>query len=401
MLKIIKVVYSLFILAVCTFLWVSCDNNIEPQLVEHNIVHQEEGYFMGWPANNGVWMWEDGEIMTGFTRGAYVEKEGHNVESPYHNWLSKSTDGGYTWETFTPEGFIGVFDPEGIEGDSMLTLAKIGEPIDFQHDNFVLRMVGNGYLQPDVPAGGFFYSYDRGNSWKGPFAFNDLADAEELEGLEFTPRTDYVVEGENSALLFLSARGHEKFGSDKAFVARTTDGGITFEFLGWIVDLEDPYRAVMPSTVKTSSGKLISAIRRRERDGGSSYCWIDIFASGDNGKNWKFLSRAGETGPQNGNPPAMIELTDGRLLVAYGNREHNQIRARFSSDEGTTWGPEIILREGKESDIGYPRLVQNEDGNIITIYYWADSPTSEKYIATTIWNPGNKDWNNPVNFSLK
>ncbi|MEX2564923.1 MAG: sialidase family protein [Cyclobacteriaceae bacterium] len=396
--KLTRYSSTFFILISSTILLISCDQDHEPKLVEHTIVHQENGYFMGWPANNGVWIWDDGEIMTGFTRGAYVEnEESHNVESPYYNWLSKSADGGHTWETFTPEGFIGVFDPEGMEGDSMLTLMELTEPIDFRNDSFALRMVGNGYLQPEVPEGGFFYRYDRGGNWEGPFAFNGLSDAEELEGLELTPRTDYIVEGENSALLFLSARGHEKYGSDKAFVARTTDGGITFEFLGWIVDPEDPYRAVMPSTVKTSSGTLISAIRRRDM-GDNRYCWIDIYTSEDNGVTWEFLSRAGETGPHNGNPPAMIELTDGRLLVAYGNREHNQIRARFSSDQGHTWGPEIILREGKELDIGYPRLAQNKDGNIVTIYYWADSPTSEKYIATTIWNPGNKDWNKPVKF---
>jgi len=87
----------------------------------------------------------------------------------------------------------------------------------------------------------------------------------------------------------------------------------------------------------------------------------------------------------------MIQLSDGRLLLVYGNREHRQLRARFSSDEGRLWGPEIVLREGEEQDFGYPRLIQNKDGNIITFYYWAESLTSEKYIAATIWHPGDND----------
>ncbi len=155
-------------------------------------------------------------------------------------------------------------------------------------------------------------------------------------------------------------------------MARTTDGGITFHFSGWIVDPEyDPFRAVMPSTVRTSSGELVSAVRRREakRRDLFPHCWIDIYTSGDNGKTWKFLSRAAETGISNGNPPAMIQLHDGRFLLAYGNREHRQIRARFSMD-GRLWGPEIILRQGVQEDFGYPRLVQNKDGNIVIIYYW-------------------------------
>ena len=132
------------------------------------------------------------------------------------------------------------------------------------------------------------------------------------------------------------------------------------------------------------------------------YCWIDIYASDDNGETWKFLSRAGETGWGNGNPPAMIHLSDGRLLLAYGNREHRQVITRFSSDEGGIWGPEIILREGIDQDFGYPRMVQNKDGNIVVIYYCAESPTSEKYIEATIWNPGDADkWGQPIDISSK
>ena len=73
----------------------------------------------------------------------------------------------------------------------------------------------------------------------------------------------------------------------------------------------------------------------------------------------------------------------------------SRIIARFSSDEGKTWGPEIILREGIETDIGYPQMVQKNDGRIVTIYYWTPSPDSEKFIESIIWDPG-KDWGSPI-----
>jgi len=399
MLKILKSLL-LFFSTFCFLFLTSCVQNNEPIIIDHLVVHQEDGYFLGWPANNGVWMWEDGEIMVGFTRGPFVGKEGHDVVPPYQSWLARSQDGCHTWKAFNPEGFVSAFDPAGLSGDSMLTMKELTEPLDFKNVNFALRVVGNGYLQPNVSEGGFYYSYDRGDSWEGPFALKGLSQVEELAGMEFTPRTDYIIENGNSALLFLSARTPGS-GSDKAFVARTTDGGLTFKFTGWIVDPEDPYRAVMPSTVKTSSGKLISALRRRNISI-DQYCWIDIYASDDNGETWKFLSRAGETGWGNGNPPAMIQLSDGRLLLAYGNREHRQVITRFSSDEGGIWGPEIILREGIDQDFGYPRMVQNKDGNIVTIYYCAESPTSEKYIEATIWNPRDADkWGKPIDISSK
>lgn len=385
---------------------VSCVGNNDPEIITRTVVAREDGYFMGWPANNGVWTWDDGEIVVGFTRGPFLitDESMHFIDPPYESWLARSKDGGYTWESFNPEGFVSAYDPDGIKGDSLLNLQELTKPLNLQDNNFMLRVTGNGYLQPDIPEAGFYYSYDRGETWEGPFAFKGLSEANEFEGMgAFTPRTDYIIESNSSALFFLSVRTPE--GSDKSFTARTNDGGLSFKFSGWLVDPDDPFRAVMPSTVQTSSGKLVSAIRRREVKRRDLYphCWIDIYVSEDKGENWDFLSRAAETGVSNGNPPALIQLSDGRLLLAYGNREHYQIRARFSSDEGKLWGPEIILREGVQVDFGYPRLVQNSEGDIITFYYWADLPTTEKYIEAAIWDPGDNDdkWGGPVSIASK
>jgi hypothetical protein len=85
----------------------------------------------------------------------------------------------------------------------------------------------------------------------------------------------------------------------------------------------------------------------------------------------------------------MIWLQDGRLAVAYSFRSAPYaIRARSSSDDCRSWGPEIMLREDAGCwDLGYPRTVQRADGNIVTIYYFNDDPKSERYIAATIWKP--------------
>ena len=76
--------------------------------------------------------------------------------------------------------------------------------------------------------------------------------------------------------------------------------------------------------------------------------------------------------------------------MTYGYRDAPYgIRAKLSIDEGVTWGEEIVLRDdGGNHDIGYPRTVQRPDGVMVTAYYYNDSPNGERYIAATLWEPG-------------
>jgi hypothetical protein len=66
--------------------------------------------------------------------------------------------------------------------------------------------------------------------------------------------------------------------------------------------------------------------------------------------------------------------------------------ARLSSDGGTSWGDEIVLRnDGGGRDIGYPRSIQRPDGRVVTIYYFWDEKTGpERYIAASNWTPPNR-----------
>ena len=139
----------------------------------------------------------------------------------------------------------------------------------------------------------------------------------------------------------------------------------------------------MPSTVRCSETKLVTAIRRRE----SSGTWIETYLTNDDGQTWDFLSWVAPTGGNNGNPPGMVRLRDGRLCVTYGFRGVPYgIRAKISSDEGQTWSEEIILRDdGREWDLGYPRTVQRMDGNLMTIYYFTTDEHPEQFIGDTIW----------------
>ncbi|MHC4645695.1 MAG: sialidase family protein [Planctomycetota bacterium] len=339
---------------------------------KNTVVDGGSEVFCAWPANNGLWSWGN-EILVGYSKRKFAEKKGHNYATRDNtlSLLARSMDGGETWTVEDPDNFV---------GDGGETSGPPGD-IDFGHPDFAMRVK----KEPEQ----FWYSYDRGHTWKGPHNFGELMNHPRLAGKEFTARTDYMVNGPDDCLIFLSAtRG--KSGSDFTFAARTTDGGKSFNPVSWIVPPTNPHRGVMPTTVRCSKKKLVTAIRRRRGSGGKP-CWIDAYVSNDNGGSWSFLSKVGDAGVWNGNPPALALMKDGRLCCVYGNRSRKQMIARFSGDQGATWGPEVILRDDfqvdsfDDRDFGYPRLMQRPDGKLVAIYYWATKERPQHHIAATIW----------------
>jgi hypothetical protein len=359
---------------------------------ENIIVFGEKDWFAGWPANNGVWTWDGGkEILVGFSYGRFVEQAGHNIEGRsdatpnVKSYLARSTDGGKTWTKEDPANFV---------GDGLEPVASPGQ-INFEVPGFAMRVMGIGYHGSLDPKGAFFVSENKGKTWSGPYRFNGLLEDENLQGKVITARTSYLVTGSASCLVFMSARPGTsipgQIAVDKSFVAETTDGGKTFRFKSWIVPLSDPYRAVMPSVVRMNDKSVIAALRRRIMSKDS--CWIDTYISTDNGASWKFLSKAGETGDRNGNPPALAKMKDNSLVCVYGDRKRVKMFYRISTDYGKTWGTETVLRENfhadsfGDNDFGYPRLAVNNKNKLVAIYYWSTAELPENHIECTIWKP--------------
>ena len=337
----------------------------------HVTVYREAGRFAGWPANSGIWSWGN-EILVGFRSGYFKAQETDHAFDRSRgetSLLARSLDGGNTWKTETPPL------------DSKAEPADIREPVDFTHPDFAMTFRFDSETGPGAPSR-FFYSTDRGHNWKGPFKLPLFGQ----KGID--ARTDYLVNGKHDCMIFLTARKPDgKEG--RVFCARTRDGGKTWRFVAYIGEREPKLYSIMPSTVRLSGNRILTTIRRNE-----GVCWIDAFLSSDNGKTWGFLSRpAPDTGW--GSPPAMVRLKEGGLVLAYGYRttgygiRGSEIRARASSDDGATWGREMVLRGGGGNwDIGYPRMVQRPDGALVTIYYFNDDAARERYIEAAIWYPG-------------
>ncbi len=358
--------------------------NRENQQIKYVQVASLEDRYLGWPANNGIWKWDGGlEILVGFTDGPFDQEGGfHRIGNPQLSKLSRSKDGGKTWEIESPDNFVG----------SAGSVISYPGDIHFGHNDFALRVSSAGYHGNDDIHGHFFISYDRGKSWEGGYRFNGLQDNDELKGLEITSRTNYLVTGENSIQIFMTARNpkiQHADRRDKTFVLETKDGGRTFQFISWIVPWgAQDNRAAMPSGVRTKDGKMVVAVRVKNPFDLKVPSWIDCYISANNGRSWEFLSTVGQTGFENGNPPALITLKDGRLACCYANRDTRQLLIRYSWDNGKTWDKELVIRDNPYTyDMGYPQLAENKNGELVAIYYLATEFRSNNYIEAAIWQP--------------
>lgn len=334
----------------------------------HNVVvFKEAGRYGGWPANHGLWAWKN-EIVTGFTSAWYKPVTGgHAVDrdKKFEDWQARSLDGGETWAIEKP--------PISESGDNRIPVrAALKEPLDFTAPDFAM-MFGMGSIHTGPTW--FYVSNDRCRNWQGAYSF-------EVEGItKLAPRTDYIVFGKRECLMLGSAaKADNKEG--RVFCARTTDGGLSWKLLSLIGPEPSGYM-IMPSTVRLSDSKLLTAIRHKDPDKQGS---IDFYLSEDRGATWKPFGQNIEN-IGGGNPPAMVKLKDGRLAITFGYRAKPWgIRARVSENEGRTWSDDIVLRDDAlNGDLGYPRSTQRPDGRMLSVYYFNGPRDEDRTIQGTIW----------------
>lgn len=169
------------------------------------------------------------------------------------------------------------------------------------------------------------------------------------------------------------------YGGEKgaAFVFRSDDGRTWRDPVPFNPEAE----IHEPALVHLGEGHWLMAARRNG---------LDLYTSEDDGRTWTHRQRL--TGSQQ-HPGHLFQLTGGRVLLSYGNRNDPRgVDVRISDDRGKTWSEprRVVAFQG---DGGYPASVQRSDGQIVTAYYARRVPDHNRYhMGVVIWDAA-KTWN--------
>lgn len=246
--------------------------------------------------------------MVGFVEADYKEIKGLHTYDPAtaKNKYARSMDGGETWiieDAFEQEQTDWAHD-NNVSEDLPELPRKLLEGIDYFTDpNFIITL--QRHNNNDGPTH-FYYSNNRGVKWEGPFIFPDL----ETAGI--AARTDYIVDGKQEMIVFLTVANANKE-EGRVALSRTVDGGVNWEIVSWIVSEPEGFD-IMPSSIRLSPSQLITVIRSRTDNG------LDLltsYLSNDNGEIWnKLIDPVADKG-KGGTPPALLKLKDGIFALAY------------------------------------------------------------------------------------
>ncbi|MDM9644875.1 sialidase family protein [Rhizobium sp. S163] len=351
----------------------------------HQEVFRRPGHFSAWPANYGLWVWED-EVVVVFADGRLGEQGALHARDKGHHFRplqARSADGGQTWSVEPFAGFIPGGGSLSADEHVAMELRSGGQisdgeieplsmPIDFKDPEVAVMVARTGL---DGRARSWFYvTRNRGRGWEGPFNFTGL----DVEGL--ASRTDVVPLSGRHALFMMTA-SKEDGTEGCCLCAETTDGGLSFRRKSVLPFDGDGY-AIMPSSVRLPDGSILSVVRRGK--GVDRPGWLEAFRSENEGATWQAAGiPVADTGI-GGNPGSLALLEGKRLAIVYGYRGDSPgIRMVTSSNGGRDWSESIdIRRDAKLPDIGYPRSVVLRDGRLLAVYYYNFG--RERFIAASI-----------------
>ena len=334
---------------------------------------------------------QNGDLLLG-----YNEERGPMHADTGRSCLIKSSDGGRSWD---PSTRVVVEDYTDHTGNWDCAFAQISDGTIIMHTRICgfinapgaianrIDEQAMGYVRPHQTGYAVYKSTDNGDTWNGPIPVSTypIADSGTAVCLAGGTGSGHVVELPDGGLLMplegtLSPDGYILGGGinwepSRCFLLRSDDGGDTWHHWGTMAF--DPASIINfqePSLTRMSNGRLVSMIRVLFRPARYDYQWVTH--SEDDGVTWAPPQRTRLWGY----PADMIQLQDGRVLSVYSYRAFPMDVRGCTSEDGINWDPadEFIIAgcHAPEQEvhpqywhIGYPTVVQLDDGTIVTAYH--------------------------------
>ncbi|MGI9336604.1 MAG: sialidase family protein [Gammaproteobacteria bacterium] len=394
--------------------------------VAHHTIYEHASHCVNQVATRRT---QSGEIVAVFNEERY----------PYHHdsgqtLMIRSGDGGVTWDESTLQVVVPWTDTTGNwdcgfcelhDGTWLVNLTVTGffkrgvrpeqpswsaRPFSEQWGDWTWAYKTQGWLGTYVVR-----SADRGKSWSEPIPVNvrPLKHGGCRLGCWQLPGGSILMG------LYGRIRGYGEEGEDestRSALMRSDDNGSNWEYYSTlaydpasIVDYEEP------ALLRLADGRLVCFMRTHVNPSGDAKN-MAMTISQDDGFSWSAPRWTNIWGY----PADMIPLLDGRYLMVYGYRRPPYGVRGVVSNDGTTWDvkDEFVIREGgvpgaAETDkpgsslmspesanqasgaidwrnpglyqhIGYPSVVQIEDGTIVASYHeWSSDPQPLQYVRCT------------------
>jgi hypothetical protein len=331
----------------------------------------------------------NGEFLLAFRRApnrkAFGEEKNNHVDPNSQLMLVRSQDG-VNWTTPTliyAHAIGGSQDPCLLQiSDGTLLCLSYGWAF-LRPDG--VKNLKPPFLQNypgSIFTGGYFLrSIDRAQTWLGPFYPPHIAPEilrDPYGQLVPAYNRGAAIEARDGRLHWVvAATDQETPRKTSTHLLSSTDRGHTWSYSAPVAaDSTASFNET--SLIETPRGDLVAFLRSEKL--GDQAC---IARSTDGGKTFQPWQKMGFQG----HPLHALRLPDGRVLVTYGYRHAPfGIRARVLDAECTDFAtaPEIIIRDdGTTTDLGYPWSVQLDARRILVAYYFKAAGEIQ-HIAGTI-----------------
>ena len=318
-------------------------------------------------------------------RRSFGESGNSHVDPNSYLVMVKSADNGETWsqnpELIYAHAFGGSQDPCLLQlRDGAILCTSYGwafiKPEGIEKMQKPVSMAGEATF-----LGGYVVrSIDGGNSWQGPFypphISPEVNNTPFGEGIPAYNR-GALCEGKSGQIFWaVAATDNDNTKKTSVYLLSSEDKGLTWTYRCPIA-VDDNVSFNETSIYETPEGALVAFLRTANFN--DQAC---IARSTDGGKSFQWESMGFQ-----GHPLNVLRLPDNRVLLTYGYRHPPfGIRARILNAECTDFASseEFVLRDdGGNGDIGYTWPVQLDKNRFMVVYYF-NNRNGNRYIAGTI-----------------